>query len=186
MSDIIVVQPTKYKVDNNHPYLRKWDLHRATLVQKRDIASVRGVYQHLSIASVRGIYAYESTATYTDSIHTPYNDSASFTQDVHINKIDTLFRIQDESVLTFIFSKPELAKLLLEAYKHIRERFPSETLGLGFVDDMPNKIEICICAPADNDETFLKFNDFNENWWFPRLDEEDLAIYPFIVLNFWG
>ncbi|MFO0196046.1 MAG: hypothetical protein ACK53P_18865, partial [Pseudanabaena sp.] len=88
-------------------------------------------------------------------------------------------------ILAFIASNLGLANLLLEIYEHIRKRFPNESLDLFFDEDMPNVPKIAICASADNDETFLKFNEFNENWWFPKLDNEDSAIYPFIVLNFW-
>ncbi|MFN9670206.1 MAG: hypothetical protein ACK573_15580, partial [Pseudanabaena sp.] len=173
MSDITIDRSTKY---NNHPYLKKWDLYRVSPVQKSDIASVRGIYQHLGVAIVSGIYAYESTAAYTDRLHTPYSDSAKTSQDIYMNKIAKSFRIQCDSILAFIASNLGLANLLLEIYEHIRKRFPNESLDLFFDEDMPNVPKIAICASADNDETFLKFNEFNENWWFPKLDNEDSAI----------
>jgi hypothetical protein len=126
------------------------------------------------------------TYTCSDSIHTFRSNPVKKFQSAYREMIKNLFSIQENRVLDFIDSNIELAILLIEACKNIRKSFPNEKLDLAFVDDMPDKLEIIINGFVDDDNAFLKFNEFNENWWFPRIEENTVTMYPFIVLNVWG
>ena len=98
------------------------------------------------------------------------------------SKIASLFNIHDSKVLAFIASDSDLTDLLIEANKQVRKCFPSEKLSLDFIDDMPSKLELSISVSLDDNEVFSKFDELNENWWFPC--SKEATKHLFIVLGF--
>lgn len=103
-------------------------------------------------------------------------------QSVNTSKISRLFNIGNPQILAFIASDIALTDLLIEANKQVRKCFPSEKLSLGFIDDMPSKLELSISVSLDDNEIFSKFDELNENWWFPC--SKEATKHLFIVLGF--
>jgi hypothetical protein len=96
--------------------------------------------------------------------------------------IASLFNIRNSKILAFIASDSDLTDLLIETNKQIRKWFPSETLRLDFIDDIPSKLELSISVSLSDYEAFSKFDEFNEKWWFPC--SKQATKYLFIVLGF--
>ena len=96
--------------------------------------------------------------------------------------IASLFNIRNSKILAFIASDSDLADLLIETNKQIRKWFPSENLRLDFIDDIPSKLELSISVSLNDYEAFSKFDEFNENWWFPC--SKQATKHLFIVLGF--
>jgi hypothetical protein len=114
------------------------------------------------------------------------NAQIKFSNVINNADIRDLFVIKDPKVLTFIGSNLGLINLLTEANQQIRKWFPSEELRLDFSDNSGVsawiKLELCILTTLHEDEAFLRFDQFNEKWWFSCLDEAAKDL--FIVLKF--
>ena len=131
------------------------------------------------------ISEYQSNKVNTTvKISTPTGNTAfvNTLQSTNNSRIASLFNIRDSKILAFIASDSDLNNLLIEANKQIRKWFPSENLRLDFIDDIPSKLELSIFVSLDDNEVFSKFDEFNENWWFPCSKQATKSL--FIVLGF--
>ncbi len=103
-------------------------------------------------------------------------------QSINTTRIASLFNICNPQILAFVALNSGLTNLLIAANEQIRKSFPSESLRLDFIDDMPSKLELSISVSLDDNEAFSKFDKLNENWWFPC--SKEATKHLFIVLGF--
>jgi hypothetical protein len=104
--------------------------------------------------------------------------------------IKTLF-IADDEVLNFLDGNIALSELILEVHEEIRLLFKSEQLSLvvdkHYLKNPQLNIHFDTTIEIDYDleleKAFKNYQTLLDEWWFPKLERENIINYPFIYLD---
>ena len=95
--------------------------------------------------------------------------------------IENHYAVNDRDVVfAFLSANPVLGELLIEAYGHIQQYFPTSPYRLELYQDPEydyDELVVLIETKLDIDEAMDKIHQFDQNWWLDNIQKAETKLH---------